>query len=382
VKALVTDLHSRKSVAAIRELASHGWQPIGMGRGMAPMGRFSKYLHGFSAMPADPNAAASAEAILTYAEQEGADAILPLEEETVAALIEARSQGASVPALLPSAESFAHSRDKWLAWQAAQAAGVHAPRTWLPEDAAGAQAIAAQARSRLVVKPRIGTGSRGITWLDDPAELQALLETNYWPAGTQPIVQEAVAPGGAGIGAFFVLDGEGLAVGSYSHRRIREYPAGGGPSTCCVSERNQEALDSGLRLCKQLGLSGPVMVEFKEEGAAGQLSFLEINPRPWGSLALGAQSGVPVAHLSCLLAAGAPCEVQPDFEEDHEFRWIWPGELLHLATGPGSVAQRWRAARLPGDRSCCAIVSAADPGPIAGMALEMARRLLRPGSLR
>jgi hypothetical protein len=170
VKALVTDLHSRKSVAAIRELASHGWEPIGMGQGMAPMGRFSKYLRGFSAMPAGPNAAPAAEAILAYAEQEGADAILPLEEESVAALIEARSQGPSFPALLPSAPSFETARDKWLAWQAADAAGLHAPRTWLPEDAAGARAIAADTRSRLVVKPRIGTGSRGITWLADPAE--------------------------------------------------------------------------------------------------------------------------------------------------------------------------------------------------------------------
>jgi hypothetical protein len=149
-----------------------------------------------------------------------------------------------------------------------------------------------------------------------------------------------------------------------------------------VSERNAEALAAGLRLCQDLGLSGPVMVEFKEDPTAHKLSFLEINPRPWGSLALGAQCGIPVAHLSCLLAAGAACEIQPDFEEGHEFRWIWPGELLHLVTGPGSVAQRLGAAKLPSDRTCCAIVSTADPGPIAGMALEMARRLLHPGSLR
>lgn len=382
MKALVVDLESRNSVAAIRELASHGWEPIGMGQGIAPMGRFSKYLQGYRPMPTGITPQSAAEAIIAYAEDEGATAIFPVSAESVAALIDARNQGARFPALLPSHESFQNSHDKWLAWQAARKAGLHAPRTWLPEDAADARAIAAEARGRLVIKPRIGTGSRGLTWLDEPAGLLALLETQYWPSGTQPIVQEAVPSAGAGIGAFFVLDNDGAAVGSYGHRRIREYPASGGPSTCCVSERNEEALATGLQLCQELGLAGPVMVEFKEDRDEGRLAFLEINPRPWGSLALGAQCGIPVVHLCCLLAAGVPCERPTDFEEGHEFRWLWPGELLHLFTAPGSVAQKLRAAKLPSERYCCAVASAADPGPMAGMALELVKRLLRPGSLR
>ena len=48
-----------------------------------------------------------------------------------------------------------------------------------------------------------------------------------------PIVQEKVE--GPGEGVNLLLDQSSRLVCAFCHRRLREYPVTGGPSTCCVS---------------------------------------------------------------------------------------------------------------------------------------------------
>ena len=48
-----------------------------------------------------------------------------------------------------------------------------------------------------------------------------------------PIVQQKVE--GDGMGVSLLMDDDGRLISAVCHRRIREYPASGGPSTCCES---------------------------------------------------------------------------------------------------------------------------------------------------
>lgn len=92
-----------------------------------------------------------------------------------------------------------------------------------------------------------------------------------------PIVQERLV--GEAVGVSLLMDGE-KAVSAICHRRIREYPASGGPSACCESFYDETLVRQSEKLLASFGLRGIAMVEYK----AGRL--LEVNPRIWGSFPL------------------------------------------------------------------------------------------------
>lgn len=77
-----------------------------------------------------------------------------------------------------------------------------------------------------------------------------------------------------------------------SHKRLREYPISGGPSTFCVSVNEPELEKAGRKILDFLKWIGPAMVEFKRDRKDGKFKILEINPRYWGSLPLARYSGL------------------------------------------------------------------------------------------
>ena len=113
-----------------------------------------------------------------------------------------------------------------------------------------------------------------------------------------PIVQEKIV--GDGEGVSLLLGRQGELLGALCHRRIREYPMTGGPSTCCVSFYDEDMIARAYALLKSFGFCGLGMVEFK----GGRV--LEVNPRIWGSFPLTEQAQSPMAALYAAAAAGEP----------------------------------------------------------------------------
>ncbi|MBD5084885.1 MAG: ATP-grasp domain-containing protein [Clostridiales bacterium] len=118
-----------------------------------------------------------------------------------------------------------------------------------------------------------------------------------------PIVQQKVD--GQGAGASLLLDRDGRLISAICHRRIREYPAAGGPSTCCESFYDAHMIDSAYRLLSSFGFVGMAMVEFK--GAY----VLEVNPRVWGSFPMTERAGSPFVSRYAQAAAGERLDYQP-----------------------------------------------------------------------
>lgn len=106
---------------------------------------------------------------------------------------------------------------------------------------------------------------------DDYGTKYALMQ-KYDPA---PIVQEKVE--GDGMGVCLLVDREGRLINAVCHRRIREYPITGGPSSCCISFYDKDMIESAYKLLSSFGFVGMAMVEFKGK------YILEVNPRVWGS---------------------------------------------------------------------------------------------------
>ncbi len=129
-----------------------------------------------------------------------------------------------------------------------------------------------------------------------------------------PLVQEKVE--GDGAGASLLLDRDSRLIGAICHRRIREYPASGGPSTCCESFYDEAMIDTAARLLRSFRFSGLAMVEFKGP------CVLEVNPRIWGSFPLTDCAKSPLAVRYAQAAAGGEVVYAPgDYETGVRMRF-------------------------------------------------------------
>lgn len=118
-----------------------------------------------------------------------------------------------------------------------------------------------------------------------------------------PIVQEKVE--GEGAGASLLLDRDSRLIAALCHRRVREYPASGGPSTCCESFYDESMIGRAYELLASFGFVGMAMVEFK----GGRV--LEVNPRVWGSFPMTERAGSPFAVRYARAARGERLDYAP-----------------------------------------------------------------------
>ena len=138
-----------------------------------------------------------------------------------------------------------------------------------------------------------------------------------------PIVQEQVVGPGEGVDLLLGRDSELLC--ALCHRRIREYPVTGGPSTCCVSFYDERLIADAHRLLASFGFVGMAMVELK----GGRV--LEVNPRVWGSFPLTDRCGSPYTVLYARAAAGEPVTYTPrDFRTGVKLRFLFNDGLATL----------------------------------------------------
>jgi len=230
--------------------------------------------------------------------------------------------------------------------------------------------LAGHVQYPLVVKPRVGSGSTALYYASQPSQLSFALERLFL-SGKSPLVQERLPGNGAGIGASFLLDYEHQIRASFIHRRIREYPVEGGPSTLRESIIHEQVRHDGARLVQNLHLTGVAMVEFKIDSRDGKAKLLEVNPRFWGSLALAINAGVNFPYLLALVALEMDFPPVFDYSLGHFCRWLLPGDILHFLSNP----KRWhlkpsffqfRKPNLTYD-----ILDRKDPLPIIGSVLSL-----------
>ena len=174
----------------------------------------------------------------------------------------------------------------------------------------------------------------------------------YDPA---PLVQEKVV--GAGAGVSLLLDREHRLVAALCHRRIREYPVTGGPSTCCESFYDRDMIADAYSLLRSFDFEGLAMVEFK--GAY----VLEVNPRIWGSFPMTECAGSDMTVRYARAAAGETLEYLPqDYRVGARMRFLLNDTAAILACfragrageGFAGLADAFRAKealRCPGDNA-------------------------------
>lgn len=292
---LVTDTRYRASLAAVQALGRAGYPVAALhtqGDGGAPAAFASKYVKKRVTLPCSAKDAdypgLLAQVCGSLGEEYGAaPVVFPVGAATLAQLAEHREalEGharflVSPPAVLEAAN------DKRRVGELARSLGVPAPQEYPCPGGALPEAFP------VVVKPRCGEkfglhAEERYRKAYDPAGFRAAWEAmaRYDP---QPVVQELLT--GEAVGVSLVMDGKSRPVSALCHRRVREYPTQGGPSSCCESVWDGDLVEHAVKLLQGLGFVGLAMVEFK----GGKL--LEINPRVWGSFPLTYKCGAPLAR--------------------------------------------------------------------------------------
>ena len=377
--ALVTDIDRRKALPIIQSLGKAGVRVVGLSYRRRPMCAYSKYCavtHECPDYRVDPEG--FLQRLKSVCIDERPDVLYPLEDVVMELCL--RNPTVWEPhtkALLPNLKAFELSRDKWQTMKLAAKIGIPTPKTVAPNSPQELDGCAAEWNGCAVIKPRSSSGSRGLRFVQDPADIPRVyqeIQETFGPA----IIQERIPAAGEGLGVSVLMDRDYQPAAVFGHRRLREYPITGGPSCFCESYHDERLVEDTLKLLRDMQFVGVAMVEYKRDIRSGRPVLMEINPRFWGSLGLAICAGVNFPTLYHGLALGMVPPIQQAVKPNIRYRWLI-GDVLHLLSQLKRGRFSMEMFRSSGMETCSDITFD-DPWPLYGMIKEgLCRIITREG---
>jgi hypothetical protein len=279
-------------------------------------------------------------------------ALMPLNDSAVWLCDRIRERGLGLPIAGPTAQRAALALDKRLQVQAAARAGFDVPPTRVVRTVEDGLAIdelpvalkpshpVSEQDGRLARSPNHFCGTR--------AELERTVRA--WDGREEMLAQPLLS--GVGEGLFGMAGPDGLVALS-AHRRIRMMnPEGSGSSACVSIPVDPELAAAAGRMLGEAGWSGMFMLEFLR-ARDGRAWFMELNGRPWGSMALARRAGLEYpAWAMAQLRDPAFTPAGPEPSEGLVCRHLGR-ELVHVlmvmrgptSTGLSRYPSRWRTIR-------------------------------------
>jgi predicted ATP-grasp superfamily ATP-dependent carboligase len=281
----------------------------------------------------------------------GFGAVMPL-DDTAVLMCDAAFAQTELSVIGPTGALAAFALDKRAQLKAAARAGFDVPPTRCVttvrelEQVSDFPLVMKSAHPVAATGDRLGKGTSYVC--GNRAELDAAARS--WDGNGPLLVQPMLSGSGEGL---FGLAGPGGPMAMSAHRRIRMMnPSGSGSSACVSIKVDNELARAASRFLGDMGWTGMFMLEFLR-AADGTAWFMELNGRPWGSMALARRLGLeyPAWALRQLTDEYfRPPQVTPG--EGQTCRHLGR-ELVHLLAvlrGPRSAAvtdwpSRWQTAR-------------------------------------
>lgn len=324
----VTDSDSRQVLAIIRSLGEKGIAVTAGDNKRFAMGFFSKHCTEKMLYPSPvENPDLFKRRLLGYLSRNKIDVFMPVSNPillSVSRSLDEFSRYTSVP--VPPFTTMIKALDKSLTLNVA--AEIPHPVTFSPEKYSDVSKIAKKANYPLVIKPRTSSGSRGIKYANNAAELVYYFKVTAEKYGI-PLVQEYI-PGDEMYGVSALLNKDAKVRAYFVHKRIRQFPLTGGPSTYRVSVSNELIAKMGIKLLEEMGWYGVAMVEFKVDRRDGEPKLIEVNPRFWGSLSLAIEAGVDFPYLLYRLAMDGDVQPRYNYKVGVKSRFLLFGDIFHL----------------------------------------------------
>lgn len=380
LRVLVTNAEARAALAVCRGLREAGHTPIVLSSSVLSAASWSRSRSGSVRVP-DPYSSvdsfiAAVEGLVAAGDY---DVLFPTTDMALWSISDAREKLEPFVRIgLPSHEVVRAVLDKDRLTDAAARAGVPAPETVLCEDTEAAVAAARELGFPVVLKPRrslvVDGGSfrkRSATVVDDRVAFERAL-----PSFGMPLLVQRLRSGASVIacGGVFVSERlEGLVVTRW-HRR---WPPSGGATTFCETITPPAGLGTHVeRLLTTLGYHGVFELELLDLGD-GEFSAIDLNPRPFGWLALAVRAGANLPAIWCDWLCGRH---RPRAHARPGVRYRWDdGEARHLVWQllHGHFRSAARVMR-PHRGVVHAYFELRDPLPLAVEAAAIAARRVRP----
>ena len=322
-RVLVTDGASKHTLAAVRSLGTKDIKVTVIDRSPLAQAFYSKYckrkyLVRFS--PDRPDRFIRELKRILRAEQH--EVLLPISwyaNYHISRFREELEPYIAIPVASHASMEIAANKDKTMKFAAD--IGVDIPRTFAPSTEYELQEVVNSIEFPLVIK-----GSTGAGHVYYPRNEEELVHYYSKIKALRPIVQEYVK----GIGhGFFALYNRGKCVAFFMHKRLREFPTTGGPSTAAISYFSKSLMKQGMRILDRLSWHGVAMVEFKRSDVDGKYYLMEINPKFWGSLELAIKAGVDFPYLAYEMARNEDFEPVFGYRKNVIFRWPFPADFLN-----------------------------------------------------
>ena len=310
---LITGAVSIKALVALRSLGKKGVPAYTADSSSHPLASYSKYSKkNFTYTPPATNPTAFISDVQSILKKNPCDVLIPTYSEDTYAIAKHRSsfeEYTKVP--LHDYQILAHVNNKGYLMKAAEELGLPIPRTFCVESFSDLNKVAETIDYPAVIKLRESASSIGLSYVYSKSELlekfKKTVERFGLSSSDYPLVQEYITGDGYGVSALF-NHGDPRAV--FTHKRIREYPITGGPSSSRVSVRMPEMEKIALDLLKHFQWHGVAMVEFKFTREKRPV-IMEINPRFWGSLNQAILAGIDFPHMLYTMAVEG--DVKPVF---------------------------------------------------------------------
>ncbi len=258
---------------------------------------------------------------------------IPVEEDTTLLFYEYISTHApqNLHYNLPKKEVFDIVRDKGAFSSFCHEKGLPVPKEYLLEEVLQMD----NPPLPLILKPKHGSGSIGIRYIDTKEALEGLQNLDM----SEYILQQRLTNSRDVEGAFFLMH-EGKSVTYYGHKRIRTYPVSGGVTVYSKCQINEVLRQSGIQLLQELNWSGIAMVEFIYDEESKTYKIIEVNPRLWGSLMLSEYCGSGMIENYINTACGLPVR-DYKIEENRYIRWFFPWDILSWIEQKGKISNFW-----------------------------------------
>lgn len=326
----VTDGLLRKTLSVTRSLGKEGHEVIVGERTALQMSAFSKYCKKHVVYPSPKEQPVQYhEWLLRFLQSEAIDVYIPMDDSSMELAIAYHEELATrCSVLLPPKTSYQLASDKYLATKLAQEAGIDVPKTFCPESIEEVNIVAPSVTYPVVIKPRISSGSRGITIVHTHEEL---VEAYYSVSKRydRPMIQEYIPPGER-YDVCLIYNKQHEQKASFIQKELRHFPMPMGPSTLLESAHDSGLERIALQLMDKLPWVGVVEVEFMKDPRDGLMKFMEINTRFWNSLELSVQSGINYPAYLLQIIQTDEIEKIASYESGKKCGSLLPVDTLHF----------------------------------------------------
>ena len=239
MSAIVTNAESSIGLTVVRSLGRSNIDVTGASNETDALSFYSKYCKEKIIYPRVINKNEFIKFLENTLKKETHDVLLPIREDIISVISYHRDKFKHIHIPLTEHEKLIIAFDKAKTLKVAMQNNIPCPDSYFVENITEVKKIGKELEYPVVIKPRISSGSKGLSYVTSYKELV----DRYMEISKQhknPIIQECIPLNSEVYGFEAIFNKDSKPRATFVHKRIRQYPITGGPSTLRESVKNEE----------------------------------------------------------------------------------------------------------------------------------------------